>query len=154
MAKSRSSGELAFPATSVARAHRPTRIWPAQGRPNWCSIQGETKTFSNSFDAHLVILRLREIQLHADAVGVVEEELRISRARHDALAEFDVARLQALAHRLDIARRKGDVIEPPGVLVLLLGVAHDDPFARLARAHQVHGGLAAGIEPVAGEIER
>src|SRR5262249_15783619 len=29
-----------------------------------------------------------------------------------------------------------------------------DALARLARAHQMHGGSAAGIEPVAGKVER
>src|ERR1700682_1869069 len=51
-------------------------------------------------------LRLREIQLHADAVGIVEEELRIAGARYDALAEFHIAGLQALAHAVDVGRGK------------------------------------------------
>src|SRR5215203_3572001 len=46
----------------------------------------------------------RKIQLHADAVWIVEEELRIARARHDALAEFHAMRLQTLAHGVDIGR--------------------------------------------------
>jgi hypothetical protein len=48
-------------------------------------------------------LRLREIQLHADAVGIVEKELRIAGARHDTLAEFHVSGLQALAHTFGAA---------------------------------------------------
>jgi hypothetical protein len=35
-------------------------------------------------------LCLRKIQFDADAVGIVEEYLGVARARHDALAEFDV----------------------------------------------------------------
>src|SRR5438045_1458878 len=62
---------------------------------------------------------LREIQFHTDAIGIIEEELRISGARNDALAEFDVPRLQALAHALDVAGGKGNVIEPSGVLIFL-----------------------------------
>ena len=45
--------------------------------------------------------RLREIKFHADAIGVVEKELRIAGARHDAFAEFDVPGLQALADAID-----------------------------------------------------
>src|ERR1700682_1407908 len=95
-------------------------------------------------------LRLREIQLHADAVGIVEEELRIAGARYDALAEFHVAGLQALAHAVDVGRGKGDMVEAAGVLVFLLGTADHDAFTRLARAHQVHRCDTPGIEPVAG----
>src|SRR5258708_31555943 len=97
---------------------------------------------------------LGEIQLHADAIGIVKEELRIAGARYDALAEFYVSGLQALAYALDVTRCKGNVVEPAGVLVLLLGAAHHDAVARLACAHQMHGGGAARIEPVAREIER
>src|SRR6266404_5658408 len=97
-------------------------------------------------------LRLREIQFHADAIRVVHEELRIAGARHDAFAEFDVVLLQALAHPIDVGRGKRDVVEAAGVLIFLLGAAHHDAVARLARAHQVNGGDAARIEPVAGEI--
>src|SRR5882757_5755709 len=96
----------------------------------------------------------REVQFDADAIGIVEEELRIAGARHDALPEFDAFRLQTLAYALDVGRCEGDVIKPTGILVLLLGAPHHDTLARLARAHQVHRGGAAGIEPVAGEIER
>src|ERR1700674_2010159 len=99
-------------------------------------------------------LRLEEIQLHADAVGIIEEKLRIAGARHDALAESHVPGLQALAHTFDIGRGKGDMVEAAGVFIFLLGAAHHDAFARLACAHQVHGGGAAGVEPVAGEVER
>src|SRR2546429_8828592 len=66
-------------------------------------------------DARSCVSGLREIQFHADAVGIVEKELRVAGARHDALAEFHVPRLQPLAHALDIAGGEGDVIEPPGV---------------------------------------
>src|SRR5947207_11211220 len=83
---------------------------------------------------------LRKVQFDADAIGIVEEELRIAGARHDAFAEFDALRLQTLAHALDIGRRKGDVVKPTGILVLFLGAAHHDALARLARAHQMHRG--------------
>ena len=76
----------------------------------------------------------------ADAIGIIEEELRIASARHDALAEFDALRLQTLAHALDIGRRKGDVVKPTGILVLPLGAANHDALARLARAHQMNRG--------------
>src|SRR5882724_8346885 len=99
-------------------------------------------------------LGLGEIQLHADSVGIVEEKLRIAGARHDALAKFDVAGLQTFAHTLHVGCGKGDMIKAPGVFVFLLGAAHDNSFARLARAHQMHGGHAAGIKPIAREIER
>src|SRR5277367_4358201 len=72
-----------------------------------------------------------EIQFHADAVGIVHEELRVAGARHDTLAELHLPGLKALAHALDVGRGKGDVIEPAGVFVFLLGAAHDDTFARL-----------------------
>jgi hypothetical protein len=36
------------------------------------------------------LLCFGEIQFHADAVGVVEEELCVAGARHDAFAEFHV----------------------------------------------------------------
>src|SRR6478672_9764641 len=98
--------------------------------------------------------RLREIQLHPDAIGIVEKELGVAGARHDALAEFYVLGLQALAHALDVACRKSDVVEPAGILVFFLGATHHDALARLARAHQVHGGDAAGIEPITREVER
>src|SRR5436190_5843909 len=96
----------------------------------------------------------REVQFDADAIGIVEEELRIAGAWHDALAEFDAFRLQTLAHVVDIGRRKGDVVKPTGILVLLLGAAHHDALARFPRTHQVYRCGAARIEPVAGEIER
>src|SRR5437870_3072028 len=76
----------------------------------------------------------REIQLHADAVGIVEKELGVAGARHDAFAEFYFVFLQALAHAVGIGGGKGDVVEPAGVLVFLLGAAHHDALARLARA--------------------
>src|ERR1700682_3593677 len=63
-------------------------------------------------------LRLGEVQLHTDPVGIVKEELRVAGARHDALAEFHVPGLQAPAHTVDIGRGKGDVVEAAGVLVL------------------------------------
>jgi hypothetical protein len=37
-----------------------------------------------------------KVQFDADAIRIVEEELRIAGARHDALAEFDAFRLQRL----------------------------------------------------------
>src|SRR3954451_8679367 len=61
-------------------------------------------------------LCLREIQFHADAVRVVEKELRVAGARHDAFTEFYVPGLQALAHAIDVGGGKGDVVEPSGVL--------------------------------------
>src|SRR6185295_9398647 len=82
----------------------------------------------------------REVQLDADAIGIVEEELRIAGARHDALAEFDALRLQAPAHALDIGRCEGNVVKPTGILVLFLGAAHHDALARLTRAQQMHRG--------------
>src|SRR6478672_13433493 len=97
--------------------------------------------------------RFREIQLHPDAIGIVEKELGVAGARHNALAEFHVVGLQTLAHALDVACRKSDVVESAGVVVLFLGATYHDALARLARAHQVNGGDAAGIEPIAGEVE-
>jgi hypothetical protein len=38
----------------------------------------------------LAASRCREIQLHADAVGIVKKELRVSGSRHDLFAEFYV----------------------------------------------------------------
>src|SRR5271155_5303753 len=58
---------------------------------------------------------LGEIQLHADAIGIVEEELGVAGARHDAFAEFDILRLQPLAHTVDIGGGKGNVVEAAGV---------------------------------------
>src|ERR1700731_1581057 len=58
-----------------------------------------------------VRLRLGKIQLHADAVGIVHEKLRIAGTRHDALAEFYAFGLQAPAHAVDIARGKRDMVE-------------------------------------------
>src|SRR5947209_19979684 len=56
-------------------------------------------------------LGLREVQLHADTVRVIQEELRVAGARHDALAEFYASLLQALAHAVDVGGGKGDVVE-------------------------------------------
>src|SRR5207248_10914750 len=56
-------------------------------------------------------LRFGEIQLHAHAIRIVEEDLRISSTRHNALAEFHVLRLKALANTFDISRGEGDVVE-------------------------------------------
>src|SRR5450631_601446 len=78
-------------------------------------------------------LGLREIQLHANTVGIVEEELRIAGARHNALAEFHVPGLQPVAHALNIAGGKGNMVEAAGVLVFLLGATHHDAFAGFAR---------------------
>src|SRR5258708_32259262 len=97
---------------------------------------------------------LRKVQLQADAVGIVEEELRVAGTRHDTLAEFYASRLQALAHALDVGRSERDVIEAASILVFLRGSAHHDAFARLARPHQMHGGLTARIKPAARETER
>src|SRR4029453_2421923 len=66
----------------------------------------------------------RKVQFNADAIGIVEKELRVAGARHDALAEFDAFRLQMLAHAVHIGRRKGDVVKPTGILVLPLSAAH------------------------------
>src|SRR3977135_1912219 len=85
-----------------------------------------------SLSAHL---RLEEIQLDADAVGIIEEKLRIAGARHDTFAEFHVVGLQAFAHTFDVGRGKGDMVEAAGVFVLLFGAAHHDAIARLACAH-------------------
>src|SRR3954471_14221823 len=101
-----------------------------------------------------VCLRLGKIQLHADAVGIIEKKLRVAGTGHDALAELHLPGLQTLADTFDVAGGEGDMVEPAGVFILLLGSAHHDAFPRLARPHQVHGGSAAGIEPIAGEIER
>jgi len=46
------------------------------------------------------------------------------------------------------------MIEPAGVLVFLFGAAHHDAVAQFPGTHQVHGGDAGGIEPVARKIER
>ena len=51
------------------------------------------------------------------------------------------------ADTLEVGGGEGDVVEPPGVVELRLGAAHDDALARLAVAQQVHGRHAAGIEP-------
>src|ERR1051325_6906388 len=53
-------------------------------------------------------LRFRKIQLHADPVRIIEEELGVAGARHDALAEFDALFLQALAHAIGVGGRKRD----------------------------------------------
>src|ERR1700757_3206452 len=92
--------------------------------------------------------RFWKVQLHADAVGVVEEELSVAGARHNLLAELDAVRLQPLAHGLDVGGGEGDMIEAAGVLEFLLGAADHDALARLARAHQMHRCAATGIEPV------
>src|SRR5436190_15590646 len=99
-------------------------------------------------------LHFGKIQLHADAIRIVEEDLRISSTRHNALTEFHVLRLKALANAFDISRRKGDMIEASGIVVFFLRATHHDAFAGLARAHQVYRGDTAGIEPVAWKIER
>src|SRR6185312_7454628 len=79
---------------------------------------------------------LREVQLHADAVGIVEEDLGVTGARHDLLAELDILGLQTLAHAFDVGSGKGDMVKTASVLVFLLGPAHDNTLARLARTHQ------------------
>src|SRR3954470_4833904 len=98
--------------------------------------------------------RRREIQLYADAVGIVEEDLLAAGARDHLLAEFHLLGLELAANAGNVARGEGDVVETTGILEFLLGAAHDDAFARLAVAQQMHGRDAAGIEPVAGEAER
>ena len=80
--------------------------------------------------------------------------MRVAGARHDAFAEFDVPGLQTPTHAFDIGGGEGDVVEAAGVFVFLVDAAHHYPFARLARAHQMHGRGAAGIKPIAGKIER
>src|SRR6266550_640405 len=129
---------------AASRRTRPRSANPGQGR--WPGYGNSRQDRS--------ALAFGEIQLHADPVGIVEEELRIAGARHDALAEFHVPGLQALAHAFDVGGGKGDVVEPSGILVFLLGAADHDAFARFARAHQMHGRGAARIKPVAGKIER
>src|SRR3954452_8247848 len=99
-------------------------------------------------------LRFGKIQLHADTIRIVEKDLRISGTGHNALAEFHVLRLKALANTFDISRGEGDVVEASGIVVFFLRATHHDAFARLARAHQVYRGNTAGIEPVARKIER
>ncbi len=64
---------------------------------------------------------------------------------------FDCRRLRTPDQ---VAGGEGDMVEAAGVVELLLGAAHHDALARLALAQQVHGGDAAGIEPVAREAER
>src|SRR5262249_13733983 len=93
-------------------------------------------------------------QFDANTVGIIEEDLGVTGPRHDLLPELDVLRLQPHAHALDVSRGKGDVVEPARILVFLLGAAHHDAFAGLARPHQGHRGLAARVKPVAGEAER
>src|SRR5215470_5158354 len=99
----------------------------------------------------LTILGRREVQLDADAVGIVEEDLLAAGARDHLLAELHLLGLELLAHAADVGSGKGDVVEAAGVLELLLVAAHDNAFARLAGPEQVHGRHAAGIEPVARE---
>src|SRR5262249_35568923 len=90
----------------------------------------------------------REVQLDADAIRIIKEELRVPGAWHDAFAELDVLLRQPLAHALDVGRGKGDMVETTSVVEFLLGAAHHDALTRLTGAHQMHGGLAARIEPV------
>src|SRR5262249_35143035 len=96
----------------------------------------------------------RKVQLDADAVGIVEEDLLAAGARDHLLAELDLLALELLAHAADVGGGEGDMVEAAGVLELLLGAAHDDAFAWHALAQEVHSRYAAGIEPVAGEAER
>src|SRR5579872_2411917 len=67
------------------------------------------------------------------------------------LAELHVFGLKPLAHGVRVGRGKGDVVETPGVLEFLLGAADDNALARLARAHQMHGGDAAQGNRAAGD---
>jgi hypothetical protein len=57
----------------------------------------------------------------------VEKELRVSGSRHDAFAKLHIFGLQTLAYAFDIRRGKGDMVETPGVLVLLLGATTTIP---------------------------
>src|SRR3954468_8216993 len=98
--------------------------------------------------------RRREIQLYADAVGIVEEDLLAAGARDHLLAEFHLLGLELAANAGDVARGEGDVVEPAGVLEFLLGRAPADAVRRLAGAQQMQGRDTAGIDPVAGEAER
>src|SRR5215217_1884736 len=118
----------------------------ASGPPRFTGRDG-----ARSSDASLLLLK---VQLHAHTVRIVKKDLRITGARHDALAELHVSGLQAFANAFDIGRGKGDMVQTPGVLIFLLCPAHHDAFARLACAHEVYRGNTARIEPVAGKIER
>jgi hypothetical protein len=62
---------------------------------------------------HSVVER-REIQLHADVVGIVEEDLRLTTARHDLLAELHIPGLQSLPNTVEIGCGKGDMVQAAG----------------------------------------
>ena len=67
---------------------------------------------------------------------------------------FTFLDLQRLRTPAMSVRGEGDVVEAAGVLELLLGAAHDDALARLARAQQMHGGDAARNRASSREAER
>src|ERR1019366_3091942 len=91
---------------SSQKAHAASLAWhPNQNGPPGGSPAEPSRNGSDEDD-----LRLGEIELDADAVGIMEEELRIAGARHDAFAEFHAAGLQAFAHALDIGGGEGDVV--------------------------------------------
>src|ERR1044071_6782077 len=98
--------------------------------------------------------RRREVQLDADTVGIVQEDLLTAGARDHLLAELDLLRLELLAHAADVGGGEGNVVEAAGILELLRGAAHHDALAWYALAQQVHGRYATGIEPVARKAER
>src|SRR3954451_5965380 len=97
----------------------------------------------NSTDMITAASRRPGVLRDAPAAWVTEEDLLAAGARHDLLAELDLLGLEPLAHARNVAGGKGDVVEAAGVLELLLGAAHHDAVARLARAQQMHGGHAA-----------
>src|SRR5882757_2631552 len=133
---------------------KPTGSRRSDGRVGALSGSGAVFLGGDAWPAIRRRSRLRKIQLHADAIGVIEEDLGVAGPRHDLLAKRNAAGLQALANTVDIGGGEGDVVEAAGVLEFLLGAAHHDALARLAGAHQMDGRLAARIKPVAGEIER
>src|SRR5690348_16633294 len=63
--------------------------------------------------------RRREVQLDADAVGIVEEDLLAAGARDHLLAELHLLGLELAAHAGDVGCGEGDVVEAAGVLELL-----------------------------------
>src|ERR1700716_776267 len=121
MAYSRPCREPVLWRPGVARPHRPytgaitvqKRIRPARaGR-----IGGEQRA---RLRRRARKLWLWEVQFHADAIGIVEKELGVAGTRHDALTELYPLGLQALAHAVNVISRKGDMVEPTGILVFLL----------------------------------
>ena len=92
-----------------------------------------------------------EIQPHTDAVGIVEEDLGIARAWHDAFAEFHIPGLQPLAYTLNIRRGKGDMVEAAGVVELFLSAARASRYptgiANKNSRSRVPDWTEAGTEP-------